>query len=85
MKFLQLFIFSSLLISFFKYAISHQSLKYEKLELPVGVSGPKVLYSIVMLRGANETRQLVSYSNSTKSKLDQNSTRSRARLEMLTS
>ena len=28
-----------------------------------------------MYRGANETRQLVSYSNSTRSKLGQNSTR----------
>ena len=36
-------------------------------------------------RGANETRQLASYSNSTRSKLGQNSTRARARLEMLTS
>ena len=69
-KFLQLFIFSSLLISFFKYVISHQSLKYEKLELTFGVSYPKVLPSIVMLRGANETRQLTSYSNSTRSKLE---------------
>ena len=70
MKFLQLFIFSSLSISFFKYVISYQSLKYEKLELPLGVSGPKVLYSIVMLKGTNETRHLTSYSNSTRSKLD---------------
>ena len=41
MKFLQFFMFSSLLISFFKCVISHQSLKYEKLELPMGVSGPE--------------------------------------------
>ena len=44
----------------------------------------------VTARGANETRQLVSYSSSTRSKLGQNSTRvsstrTRTRLEMLTS
>ena len=44
----------------------------------------------IVIRGANETRQLTSYSNSTQSKLGQNSTRvsstrTRARLEMLTS
>ena len=35
----------------------------------------------IVIRGVNETRQLASYSNSTQSKLGQNSTR----LEMLTS
>ena len=44
----------------------------------------------IIIRGANETRQLSSYSDSTRSKLGQNSTRvsstrARARLEMLTS
>ena len=40
-KFSQLFIFSFILISLFICVISHQTLKYEKLELPSGMSGPK--------------------------------------------
>ena len=47
------------------------------------IDSPKVGY--IIIRGANETRQLASYSDSTRSKLSQNSTRARARLEMLTS
>ena len=38
MKFLQLFILSFILIPLFKCVISHQNLKFEKLELPYGVS-----------------------------------------------
>ena len=41
MKFWQLFIFSFILISLFTCVISHQTLKYEKLELPSGVSSPE--------------------------------------------
>ena len=41
MKFSQLFIFSYIFISLFKCVISHQNLKYEKLELPSGVFGPE--------------------------------------------
>ena len=44
MKFSQLFIFSFISISLFTYVISHQTLKYEKFELPSGVS---VLESVV--------------------------------------
>ena len=38
MKFWQLFIFSFILISLFTCVILHQTLKYEKLKLPFGVS-----------------------------------------------
>ena len=41
MKFSQLFIFFFILISLFICVISHQNLKYGKLELPSGVSGPE--------------------------------------------
>ena len=37
-RFSQLFIFSFILISLFICVISHQTLKYHKLELPYGVS-----------------------------------------------
>ena len=47
------------------------------------IDSPKIGY--IIIRGANETRQFASYSDSTRSKLGQNSTRARARLEMLTS
>ena len=41
MMFSQLLILSFILIPLFKCVISHQNLKYEKLELPYGVSGPE--------------------------------------------
>ena len=41
MKFWQLFIFSFILISLFTCVILHQTLKYEKLKLPFGVSCPE--------------------------------------------
>ena len=59
------------------------------MRFPVEVGIPGIWDTSVLVisgtRGANETRQLASYLNSTRSKLDQNSTRARARLELLTS